>query len=73
MEGSSAAAVHARLAAVMEALVLAAVAELRKLLEAGWRRPGAAGGPLLAEPRDAVVRTVASVSTRASLDADPDP
>lgn len=48
------AALHARLAAVMEALVLAAVAELKKLLEARWApefsvRPGPGEEALLSE------------------------
>lgn len=48
------AALHARLAAVMEALVLAAVAELKKLVEARWApefsvRTGAGEESLLSE------------------------
>lgn len=48
------AALHARLAAVMETLVLAAVAELKKLVEARWApefsvRTGAGEESLLSE------------------------
>lgn len=57
------AAVHARLAAVVEALVLAAVAELKKLVEARRVRAGAGEEPLLsdqlmADTWDTVVRKV---------------
>lgn len=61
------AAVHARLAAVMEALVLAAVAELKKLLDARLGpelsvRPGAGG-----DSRETMVRKVGVAALAASF------
>lgn len=57
MGSSSMAALHARLAAVMEALVLAAVAELKRLVEARVT-PEFLSGKLPADTWETMVRKV---------------